>query len=201
MNLFEDVKARLDTIDSEIIELMDGEEFTTLEEVQSFRRKYKELVKRINDISKILNNKESAITQSDRKKLQERCTSSTFDLDWVYDERNIYVTELLLSKTQVIEDSLRNTQGMQLTVFSIVLTILAFVLTNAKILAATDIDFKNVLLVNISYLLSADVFFSFIYLFIGPALFRSSKRILIIFLILVPILLSAALVLVALYMQ
>ena len=38
-------------------------------------------------------------------------------------------------------------------IFSIVLTILAFVLTNAKILAASEIDFKNVLLVNLSFLL------------------------------------------------
>lgn len=201
MGLFEKITASLDTIDNEILELVDGKEFTSLIEVKEFRKKYKDLVKRISDISEEVNKKQNQLTPSQRSDLDDRCTSSTYDLDWVYDERSIYVTEFLLTKTEENEQALRNTQGMQLTVFSIVLTILAFVLTNAKILAATEINFKNVLLVNISYLLSADIFFSFIYIFIGPIFHRKSKWMFISFMILMPIFLIVALVLVALFLQ
>lgn len=207
MGCYEKITAKLDAIDNEILKLVDGKEFASLTEVKEFRKSYKDLVKRISDINDEVN-KQNQLTPSQKSDLNNRCESSAYDLDWVYDERSIYVTEFLLTKTEENEQALkeneqtiRNTQGMQLTVFSIVLTILAFVLTNAKILAAADINFRNVLLVNISYLLSADIFFSFIYIFIGPVFHRKSKWMFISFMILMPILLIAALVLVALFLQ
>ncbi len=74
-----------------------------------------------------------------------------------------------------LEQDMKSTQALQLTVFSIILTILAFVLTNAKILAADGIDLRNVLLVNISYLIAVCTLFALIYLFIYPAV-KNEKR-------------------------
>lgn len=72
-----------------------------------------------------------------------------------------------IATVKSLENNFRSAQFLQLATFSIVLTILTFILSNAKILAADSIDFRNVLLVNLSNLLAVDFLFGLVYLFIG----------------------------------
>lgn len=69
------------------------------------------------------------------------------------------------NKAKETADKADKAQGLQLTVFSAVLTILAFILNNAKILA-DGISLKGILLVNISFLLAVLVMFGIAYMFL-----------------------------------
>lgn len=206
MATFDDFNRRLDELDLRIIKLSAVEDFDTIDSIQSFRAEYKQIVAEINEISEAIK-KDRRLPPETKKTLEDKCQSRAYDIDWVYEQATISTNELVLYKTDDlekklgrIENNIRNAQGMQLAVFSIVLTILAFVLTNAKILAASEIDFKNVLLVNVSYLLSADIFFSLIYLFMGPVFHQKSTALRYLILVVAPIFLTIALVLIAIFM-
>ena len=123
------------------------------------------------------------------------------DLNYVYDTSSIPINSVLVENTIELQESYKKTQGLQLAVFSIVLTILAFVLTNAKILAAEAINFKNVLLVNLSFILSSDFLFSLIYLFIGPVFYSKRGALRIFTFVIFPIILVSAIVCVAIFMK
>ena len=68
---------------------------------------------------------------------------------------------------------LENSLGTQFGIFSALLTILAFVLNNAKLLTYSEINFKQILLVNLSYILVCAVLFYFVLWFVKP--YKHSK--------------------------
>ena len=82
-------------------------------------------------------------------------------------------TTLLNTKVEKLNNKLETSLGTQFGIFSALLSILAFVLTNAKILTIESISFKNVLLVNLSYILVCSVLFYFVLWFIKP--YKHSK--------------------------
>ena len=194
------IAQKLDDAETAVINLIDISQITVdgeLEDVLKFNQEYIAVSKRMTEIANDLIKFDKKRTHS----LWDKFDNINDDLNYIYDTSSIPINQVLVNKTLELQDSYRRHQGLQLAVFSIVLTILAFVLTNAKILAATDIDFKNVLLVNLSFLLSADVLFSFIYLFLGPIFYSKKGKLRIFTFIILPIMLISAIALVAIFMK
>lgn len=194
------INEKLDNAEIAVIELIDISQVTAdgeLEDVLKFNQGYMAASKRMTEIANELVKFDKSRTHS----LWDKFDSINDDLNYIYDTSSIPINHVLVTKTLELQDSYRRLQGLQLAVFSIVLTILAFVLTNAKILAASQIDFKNVLLVNLSFLLSADFLFSCIYLFLGPIFYSKKGKLRIFTFIVLPIILIVAIVLVAIFMK
>jgi len=197
---YEKINAEIQNLENDALELMELSERIPsgdVCEILDFNQSYTSLVKRIErTIDKV--RKFDKLGNSD---LWEKTGSLYDDINYIYDEASIQINSLIAQKTQEIEERIRNNQGVQLAVFSIVLSILAFVLTNARILTIDDISFKSVLLVNLSFMLSANILFSLIYLFMGPIFYSKKGRLRIFTFVILPILLIAAIVLVALFMK
>ncbi len=194
------IEQRLNKIQESVISLIETSKKTVdgeLDDVLKFNEKYLEITKQLDSVAKDL-------LSFDKKRndpLWDKFDSINDDLNYIYDTSSIPINTVIVKKALELQDIYKKQQGLQLAVFSIVLTILAFVLTNAKILAADQIDFKNVLLVNLSFILSADVLFSFIFLFVGPIFYSKKGGLRIFTFIVLPILLIASIVSVALFMK
>lgn len=194
------IAAKLDTIQDLVINLIDTSEKTVdgeLDDILKFNEEYLAITKQLDKVAKDL----LAFDKDRTNALWDKFDSINDDLNYIYDTSSIPINSVIVKKTLELQDEYKKHQGLQLAVFSIVLTILAFVLTNAKILAAEQINFKNVLLVNLSFILSADVFFSFIYLFLGPIFYSKKGGLRTFSFIVLPILLVVSIVLIALYMK
>lgn len=196
----EKITKKLDDAETAVIKLIDISQITAdgeLEDVLKFNQEYVAVSKTMTEIANELIKFDKNRTHS----LWDKFDSINDDLNYIYDTSSIPINHVLVNKTLELQDSYRRLQGLQLAVFSIVLTILAFVLTNAKILAASEIDFKNVLLVNLSFLLSADILFSCIYLFLGPIFYSKKGKLRTFTFIILPIILIVAIILVAIFMK
>lgn len=194
------IEKELDAIQDLVINLIDTSEKTVdgeLDDILNFNEEYLSITKRLDKVAKDLLSFDKTRTNA----LWDKFDSINDDLNYIYDTSSIPINSVIVKKTLELQDEYKKHQGLQLAVFSIVLTILAFVLTNAKILAAEQIDFKNVLLVNLSFILSADVLFSFIYLFLGPIFYSKKGGLRTVTFIIVPILLVISIVLIALYVK
>lgn len=194
------IEQRLDKIQDLVINLIETSENTVdgeLDDVLKFNEEYLSITKQLDSVAKDL----LSFDKTRNNPLWDKFDSINDDLNYIYDTSSIPINSVIVKKTLELQDEYKKHQGLQLAVFSIVLTILAFVLTNAKILAADQIDFKNVLLVNLSFILSADVLFSFIYLFVGPIFYSKKGGLRIFSFIVLPILLIASIVCVALFMK
>ena len=194
------IAAKLDTIQDLVINLIDTSEKTVdgeLDDILKFNEEYLAITKQLDKVAKDL----LAFDKDRTNALWDKFDSINDDLNYIYDTSSIPINSVIVKKTLELQDEYKKHQGLQLAVFSIVLTILAFVLTNAKILAAEQINFKNVLLVNLSFILSADVFFLFIYLFLGPIFYSKKGGLRTFSFIVFPILLVVSIVLIALYMK
>ena len=150
------------------------------EDVESFLTKYEKAFL-FTDV--LLGSAESLKNEAEEKNQEASCDKLIEDIvdaksliAFAYNENAASINKVMLSATAVIERDMKASQGLQLTVFSLVLTILAFVLNNSKILAVDDINLKNVLLVNVSFILATVVFFGLIYRFIFPMYFIKSDR-------------------------
>ena len=196
----ENIVKKLACAENSVIDLIDKSEATIdgeIDDILNFNESYISITKQLDEIFKDL----LAFDKTRENPLWDELDSINDDLNYIYDTSAIPINSVLAKKTLELQDVYKKSQGVQLAVFSIVLTILAFVLTNAKILAVDSIDFKNVLLVNLSFILSADVFFSFIYLFIGPIFYSKKSGLRIFTMIILPFLLITAIVLVAWLMK
>ncbi len=194
------LNSKLDKIEQSVNELIDvskdcieGE----LNDALGFYNKYLNVEKELKAVSLEIFVLDKKVSEH----LYDRVETIEYDLTYIYELTSHHINKLIICSTQDLQESNKKSQGLQLAVFSIVLTILAFVLTNAKILATSEIDFKNVLLVNLSYILSADVLFTFIYLFLGPTFYGKKGKLRIFAFIILPILLIFAIVGIALLMK
>lgn len=79
----------------------------------------------------------------------------------------------LNTEVDKLNKKLENSLGTQFGIYSALLSILAFVLNNAKLFSYEEIDFKNILLINLSYILVCAVLFYFVLWFIKP--YKHSK--------------------------
>lgn len=197
---YAELKAQIDRIDSKILALMETSEKTNGGDIQDVLKFNSDYVAIIKDLEKIT----EKMLKYDKTRtcdLWDKTDSLYDDINYIYDTSSIPINNIIATKTLELEESYRKSQGLQLAVFSIVLSILAFVLTNAKILGADGIDFKNVLLVNLSFILCTDVLFSLIYLFMGPVFYSKKGHLRIFSFIILPIILIIALVLIAIFMK
>lgn len=97
-------------------------------------------------------------------------------------------------KQKAIEKKMESQQGLQFTIFSIVIAMISFILNNTKVLSIDGVGLKTVLLVNISFILAVSVLFALIYTFMGYNFEHKKWRN--IFLLFFPCLMIVALVLV-----
>ncbi len=195
-----EIDSEISKLEDSALKLMDTSEHIfggDVDIILAFNSEYTAIVKELEKVVEEIR-KYDKLGHSD---LWEKTDSLYDDLNYIYDEASIQINNVIAAKTQELEESTRKNQGIQLAVFSIVLSILAFVLTNAKILAVDDISFKNILLVNLSFILSSDVLFSLIYLFMGPSFYSKKGNLRIFTFIILPILLIAAIVLVAIFVK
>lgn len=194
------IVSEISKLEDRVLKLMDTSEHIfggDVDIILAFNSEYTAIIKELEKIVEEIR-KYDKLGHVD---LWDKTDSLYDDLNYIYDEASIQINNVIATKTQELEESTRKNQGIQLAVFSIVLSILAFVLTNAKILAVDDISFKNVLLVNLSFILSSDVLFSLIYLFMGPSFYSKKGNLRIFTFIILPILLIAAIVLVAIFVK
>jgi len=133
-------------------------------------------------------------TDNQYKELQEFIEKDLYEvwdnLDSLFDDSKNRINQIILnesvnirksvtgldSNVQIMQHDLRTNQGMQLTVFSFVMTILTFILNNARILSIDDIDIRSVLLVNIGFLIAAVVLFTLLYVLILPMFGREVDK-------------------------
>lgn len=194
----EKIKANIKVAEDGILQLMElSEEIINgdPDDVLKFNHGYTDVIKELNKIIE-------ALRKSDKNQestLWEKVDSLYDDVNYIYDETSVQINSVIAAKTQELTEYVQKSQGVQLAVFSIVLSILAFVLTNGKILAAEGINFKNILLVNLSFILSTDILFSLIYLFMGPIFYSKRGRLRIFTFIVLPIILVTAIVLVSFF--
>ncbi len=192
------IEKDLNGLENSVLELMGlSERICDGDDILLFNSEYMSIVKKHEDIIQTLLDYDK-----DRKTtFWEKADSLYDDLNYIYDTTAIPINSIIAKKTIEMEENYKKTQGLQLAVFSIVLTILAFVLTNAKVLAADNIDFKSVLLVNMSFILSADVFFSLIYIFLGPAFYSKKGKLRFFVFIAFPIIQVVLIAIIAIFMK
>lgn len=197
--LKEKIEKSIDEAETSVIKLIDTSSNAVngeLEDVLKFNKEYIDVSKKLIDIAGDL----IKLDKNRTHPLWDKFDSINSDLNYIYDTSSIPINNIIASKTIELQENYKNMQGIQLAVFSIVLTILAFVLTNAKVLGDPEVVFKNVLLTNLSFILSADILFSFIYLFLGPVFYSKKGRLRIFTFIVLPLILIAAIICVALFM-
>lgn len=197
---YAELKAEIDNIENKVLKLMETSERTSsgdIQDILDFNAEYLSIIKELEKTTGKMLKYDKARTCD----LWDKTDSLYDDINYIYDASSIPINNIIASKTLELEDSYRKSQGLQLAVFSIVLSILAFVLTNAKILGAEGINFKNVLLVNLSFILCTDVLFSLIYLFIGPVFYSKKGKLRIFTFVILPIILVVALVLISVFMK
>ena len=197
---YNSIKTDIDKLNEKVLLLMDLSEKTcdgNVEDILEFNNEYVAITKELENITqRMLNYDKTRATD-----LWDQTDSLNDDLNYIYDSASIPINNIIATKTQELEELTRKNQGVQLAVFSIVLSILAFVLTNAKILAVNEISFKNVLLTNLSFILCADVLFLLIYLFMGPVFYSKKGRLRMFTFIILPVLLIAAVVLISIFVK
>ena len=153
------IEKDISDLDNRVLKLMEISEQIydgDVKDILLFNSEYMSIVKKHEEIT-------GALLSYDKERktgLWDRADSLYDDLNYIYDITSIPINNIIAQKTMEMEESYKKSQGLQLAVFSIVLTILAFVLTNAKVLTIDNIGFKNILLVNLSFILAADFFFS-----------------------------------------
>lgn len=190
---------KLDEVQDLVIKLIDTSEKIVngeLDNILKFNEDYLYITKQLNNISNDL----FAYDKTRTNALWDKFDSINDDLNYIYDTTSTPINSVIVKKTLELQDENKKHQGIQLAIFSMVLSILAFVLTNAKILAVEQINFKNVLLVNLSFILSIDILFSFIYLFLGPISYSKKGKLRLFTFIILPILLIVSIVCISLFM-
>ena len=190
---------KLDKVQDLVTKLIETSEKTVngeLDDILKFNEDYLYITKQLNNISNDL----FAYDKTRTNALWDKFDSINDDLNYIYDTTATPINSVIVKKTLELQDENKKHQGVQLAIFSMVLSILAFVLTNAKILAVEQINFKNVLLVNLSFILSIDILFSFIYLFLGPIFYNKKGKLRLFTFIILPILLIASIVCISLFM-
>lgn len=155
----------------ELVKSADDEEGIN---AQEFHCLYFEIAKLIDQIAEYIDNGEADDRFQDEY-------NQTFNLaNYFYENGVIYANvkeskeateskkEIEIAKKEIrrIGEKVENAQPIQLAVFSVVLAVLSFILTNAKHLTAES-SFKTILLINLSYLFMCVVLFSFVYLFLS----------------------------------
>ena len=190
---------KLDKVQDLVTKLIETSEKTVngeLDDILKFNEDYLYITKQLNNISNDL----FAYDKTRTNALWDKFDSINDDLNYIYDTTSTPINSVIVKKTLELQDENKKHQGIQLAIFSMVLSILAFVLTNAKILAVEQINFKNVLLVNLSFILSIDILFSFIYLFLGPIFYSKKGKLRLFTFIILPILLIVSIVCISLFM-
>lgn len=190
---------KLDEVQDLVIKLIDTSEKIVngeLDNILKFNEDYLYITKQLNNISNDL----FAYDKTRTNALWDKFDSINDDLNYIYDTTSTPINSVIVKKTLELQDENKKHQGIQLAIFSMVLSILAFVLTNAKILAVEQINFKNILLVNLSFILSIDILFSFIYLFLGPIFYSKKGKLRLFTFIILPILLIVSIVCIPLFM-
>ena len=190
---------KLDKVQDLVTKLIETSEKTVngeLDDILKFNEDYLYITKQLNNISNDL----FAYDKTRTNALWDKFDSINDDLNYIYDTTSTPINSVIVKKTLELQYENKKHQGVQLAIFSMVLSILAFVLTNAKILAVEQINFKNVLLVNLSFILSIDILFSFIYLFLGPIFYSKKGKLRLFTFIILPILLIASIVCISLFM-
>lgn len=174
-------------------ELINGE----TKDILIFNKKYFDLTKKIEKIvsETIKEDKE----QNDS--IWGRIDLANYDLENIYNSVSKTSNDILAKKLMEAEDYNKKKQAFDLAIYSIVLSILAFILMNVNVLSIEGIMFKNVLLVNLSFLLVADVLFSLIYIFLSPAFYSKKGHLRLFVFIILPILLMISIVLVSMLMK
>lgn len=194
------IEAELNQIYESVLHLIDTSKETAngeLSDVLKFNEEYLSITKQLDKVAtKLLSFDKTRTSQ-----LWDKFDSINDDLNYIYDTSSIPINSVLVNKTLELQDEYKKHQGLQLATFSIVLTILAFVLTNARILTIEQIDFKNILLVNLSFILSTNILFSFIYLFLGPIFYSKKGKLRIFCFIILPIILILAIVFISICMK
>lgn len=194
------IEEELNSFENELLNLIDLSKIIIkgeTKDILAFNNKYFELTKKIENIV-------SDTLKKDKKRddpIWDRIDYANYDLENIYNSVSKIINDVLVKKAIEIEDQNKKKQALDLAVYSIVLSILAFILTNAGVLSVEGIAFKNVLLVNISFLLTTDVLFSLIYVFLGPAFYSKKGGLRIFVFIIAPIILITALVLISLFMK
>ena len=137
--------------------------------IQEYDNKYKQAMGSISQIEGFLNDEN--ILGGKKERFLSICSTYRCNIDRLYkDNRKILSLSHQLKKTN---KKLENSLGLQFGIFSAVLSVLSFVLNNAKLLSYEEIDFRNVLLINLSHILACAVMFYFAMWFIKP--YKHSK--------------------------
>ena len=194
------IEQRLEHFETGLLDLVDvSKEVITgdANDILNFNNKYFDLSKEIESI--VAETMKYDKKQNDTT-IWDRIDYANYDLENTYESVSKYINDFLVKKTIEAEDQYKKKQAIDLAIFSIVLSILAFILTNVGVLSIEGIDFKNVLLVNISFLLTTDFLFSLVYVFLGPAFYTKKGNLRIFTFIVFPIILITSLVLIALFM-
>lgn len=149
---------------------LDAKSLDDLEQfIQEYDNEYKQAMGLISQIEGFLNNEN--ILGGKKERFLNVCSTYRSDIDRLYkDNRKILSLSHQLKKTN---KKLENSLGLQFGIFSAVLSVLSFVLNNAKLLSYEEIDFRNVLLINLSHILACAVMFYFAMWFIKP--YKHSK--------------------------
>lgn len=149
---------------------LDNKSLEDLEKfIQSFDKEYTQANKMISQITEFLDDEN--ILGGKKEEILKTCSTYQCDIERLYkDNRKIISLSYQLKKTN---KKLENSLGLQFGIFSAVLSVLSFVLNNSKLLSYDDINFRNVLLINLSHILACAVMFYFAMWFIKP--YKHSK--------------------------
>lgn len=180
---------KLDEVQDLVIKLIDTSEKIVngeLDNILKFNEDYLYITKQLNNISNDL----FAYDKTRTNALWDKFDSINDDLNYIYDTTSTPINSVIVKKTLELQDENKKHQGIQLAIFSMVLSILA----------VEQINFKNVLLVNLSFILSIDILFSFIYLFLGPIFYSKKGKLRLFTFIILPILLIVSIVCISLFM-
>lgn len=141
--------------------------------------------------------------RNDLKKIDslwDKLEKLSLDLNSTYNAISSDITNTLLRMELERKQREQKSKGMDLAVFSIIISIITFLVTNSKLLGG-EIQLKTVLLVNMSFLLAVFVLFILIYYFLymidGAKEPKFKKALLII----VPVTLVIGIILIAVLMK
>jgi heme/copper-type cytochrome/quinol oxidase subunit 4 len=151
---------------SEFKEIVVNAENNRFIDAVSFNKKYYEIVGKIDAVMPSLEGDDNSV---------EDVTEQYNTLEYMYERGMAIVNEQIMQvvnetaevrkELAVLREKTEMAQPIQLAIFSVVLTVLSFILANA--VRAPVSSFKIIVLNNLSYLFMSVVLFSFVYLFLS----------------------------------
>ena len=158
-SVFSDIEKHFDTCQDYYRQIIRFSSYEDLQDVVDLHLKFIEsaamMTKLIEDYAKELSEEEMKKAHSNESTL------------YYCDQRlNLHVASLVAKSNKHVTKESRKGLINQLSIFSMFLTILTFVLNNAKLFAMENIGFAMIMAGNVSFILMCVVMFSMIYIFL-----------------------------------